>query len=126
MDDIKSKLSFMNYRVKQVQLTQNEEFKSNGEPINVEFEMKHTTKIEKNDMFIEIKLNVFKNAEKKNYPFEIKVTLEGHFRVEGNDIEAFEMNGIALLYPYIRAIISTYTSNSNMPTLILPPINVIV
>ena len=50
--------------------------------------------------------------------------MEGIFSVEGEDVERFEVNGISLLYPYIRSIVSTYTANSNLPTLILPPINV--
>ena len=54
----------------------------------------------------------------------MSVTIEGKFKTEGDDIEKFEINGIALLFPYLRSIISTYTANSNMPTLILPPINV--
>ena len=64
-------------------------------------------------------------AEENNYPFYLKTVLEGEFEIEGDDIEKFEINGISLLYPYVRSIISTYTANSNIPTLVLPPINVI-
>jgi len=49
-----------------------------------------------------------------DYPFEIKVKILG----------IFETNVIAILYPYVRAIISTYTAQANVPALILPPINV--
>ena len=124
MENIKSKLSFINYKVKSVQLQQNDKFKSDGEPINIDFKITHNTTIKENEMKIEISVIIFDDAEKKNYPFYMQVILEGNFKIEGNGIEAFEMNGIALLYPYIRAVVSTYTANSNMPTLILPPINV--
>ena len=75
-------------------------------------------------MKINLILTIFDKAEENNYPFYMKTVLEGKFALEGDNIETFEINGIALLYPYIRSIISTYTANSNMPTLILPPINV--
>lgn len=75
-------------------------------------------------MNIELNLTVFDNMEEKNYPFNIKVKVLGRFAIHGENIENFEINGIAILYPYLRAIVSTYTANSNIPTLILPPINV--
>ena len=123
-NEIKSKLAFINYKVKEVILKQNNNFKNPREPINVVFYLNHETIQKENNMKIILKVEVFKNAEEKNYPFYMKVELEGNFETEGEDIERFEINGIALLYPYVRAIVSTYTANSNMPTLILPPINV--
>ena len=123
-NEIKSKLSFINYKVKEVILKQNDSFKNTGEPIDVIFKLKHETIKNDSNMKIILKVEVFENAEENNYPFNMCVTLEGNFETEGEDIERFEINGIALLYPYVRAIISTYTANSNMPTLILPPINV--
>ena len=35
-----------------------------------------------------------------------------------------DSNAIAILYPYIRSIVSVYTSSINVPPLILPVINV--
>ena len=32
---------------------------------------------------------------------------------------------MAILFPYIRALVSTFTANANVPPLILPPINVV-
>ena len=123
-NEIKSKLSFINYKVKSVLLEQNDKFVNLGRPIDIDFELEHETDINNNNMKILLKLSIFDEAEKNNYPFCMKVSLEGEFIIEGENIEKFEINGIALLYPYIRAIVSTYTANSNMPTLILPPINV--
>lgn len=123
-NEVKSKLSFINYKVKEVILKQNDSFHNNDTPIEIDFNLEHETNISNNRMKIKLVVTVFDNAEEKNYPFYMKITLEGDFIVEGEDITIFEINGIALLYPYIRAIISTYTANSNIPTLILPPINV--
>lgn len=121
---IKSKLSFLNYTVKEVNFLINDEFQTTNKPINIEFEINHNTNVENNRMKIELIIEIFKNMKEQNYPFHMKVKVEGEFTIIGDNIESFEVNGIAILYPYVRAIISTYTANSNMPTLILPPINV--
>lgn len=122
---IQSKLTFIDYQVKEVILKQNDKFINDGKPVDVKFNLNHFTDINNQTMKINLELIIFDEAEKNNYPFYMKIVLEGTFKVEGNSIERFEINGISLLYPYIRSIVSTYTANSNMPTLILPPINVI-
>lgn len=123
-NEIKSRLSFVDYKVKEVILIQNDKFHNEGKPIDVKFKLEHKTETLEDKMKIRLIVAIFEEAEKNNYPFYMKVVLEGNFAIEGDSIETFEINGIALLYPYIRAIISTYTANSNMPTLVLPPINV--
>ena len=49
------------------------------------------------------------------------VKLTGYFTEENNDENInFEPNAIAILYPYVRSIVSIYTINSNVNGLILP------
>ena len=36
-----------------------------------------------------------------------------------------EINSVAILFPYVRALVSNYTALANVSPLILPPINVI-
>ena len=60
---------------------------------------------------------------KKNYPFEMMVQLRGFFTMSDPTIN-LDSNAIAILYPYIRSIVSVYTSSINVPPLILPVINV--
>ena len=124
--DIKSKLCFINYSVNKVILEKNNEFQKTDKPIEVDFNLEHKTIFNNsnNKMNIILDLKVFDNAKINNFPFYMNINLEGEFITEGDNIEAFEINGIALLYPYIRSIVSTYTANSNIPTLILPSINV--
>lgn len=66
---------------------------------------------------------------KNNYPFNINISLTGVFELDNQDIENrknfAEINAIAILFPYLRAIVSTYTSNANVPPLILLPVNVV-
>lgn len=124
-NQVKSKLRFVNYKVMEVHLKQNEKFENDGKPIDVKSTLRHHTDIKENNMKIKLEIVVFDNAEENNFPFYLRTVLEGEFEIEGDDIEKFEINGISLLYPYARSIISTYTANSNIPTLVLPPINVI-
>ena len=44
--------------------------------------------------------------------------------VSEEQIENFKPNAVAILFPYVRALISSYTANANVTPLILPPINV--
>lgn len=125
MDEkIKSRMSFINYKVKTVILKENEKYINDGKPLPVKMDLSHKTNINKGNMKIDITVKIFNEAEKNNFPFYMEVIVEGFFSVEGDEVERFEVNGISLLYPYIRSIVSTYTANSNLPTLILPPINV--
>lgn len=59
-------------------------------------------------------------------PFEMEVILKGYFGVENaqSDIKFFEKNAIAILFPYLRAIVSTYTVNANVAPILLPAMNI--
>ena len=55
----------------------------------------------------------------------MEVILTGYFTEINNDNNMnFEPNAIAILYPYVRAIVSTYTASANITPLLLPAINV--
>ena len=62
------------------------------------------------------------------YPFEMSVEIEGYFK--GNledkdqDIAQYSKNAVAILFPYVRALVSTFTANANVTPLILPTVNV--
>lgn len=63
------------------------------------------------------------------------IEVEGHFRLEmcivgefGSDDEDFLNrmipNAIAIMFPYLRSQVSLMTAQPNMPTLVLPPVNI--
>lgn len=69
-------------------------------------------------------MEVFPTKEKKVYPFNLKVTMSGFFEYEGNiDVEQYLPNAAAIMYPYMRSIVTSITSNANVAPLILPTIN---
>ncbi|MFY7739731.1 MAG: protein-export chaperone SecB [Flavobacterium sp.] len=67
------------------------------------------------------------DTENNNYQF-IKVTCVGTFKIEGvttkDEIPTFFFtNSIAIVFPYLRAFISTITLQANIPVLVLPTYN---
>lgn len=123
MDKFKSKLIFKKYIVDEINFKYNEKFID--KPVNLDFDIdKEVEYISEKEMQIRLIVHLFKDTE-KDYPFKMKVAIKGFFEIENNNENInFEPNAIAILYPYIRSIVSTYTSNANVMPLILPVINV--
>lgn len=129
-DTVKSSLIFQDYVVNYVEFELNKEFKE--EPISINFNI--TKSIAFNEKkpgiaYVTIETVVFENAEENNYPFSLNVSIEGKFEVQEASEEEKEYlvnnNAVAILFPYVRALISTYTANANVPPLILPPVNIL-
>ena len=121
---INSSLKFINYIVNNVYFNYNQ--KQNSEKNwKLTFNFRNVTKIneEKNKMEISLSTDIFKDIE--DAPFNMSVEIVGFFELEGiGDISHYEANAIAIMYPYLRAIISTYTSSANVMPIILPAINI--
>ena len=119
-----SSLRFINYIVNEVKFKSNR-VKNDERVWKLTFDIKNSTKInkERNKMEIILRVNVFKGQEES--PFNMEVELIGYFELDGeDDITRYEANAIAIMYPYLRAIVSTYTASANVSPVILPAINV--
>lgn len=129
-DTVKSSLIFQDYVVNHVAFELNKEFKEEAISINFNITKNIVFNAEKPDVaYVTIETAVFENAVENNYPFSLNVSIEGKFEVQGASEEEREYlvnnNAVAILFPYVRALISTYTANANVPPLILPPVNVL-
>ncbi len=124
MEKYESVLKFIKYEVNEIYLRKNMNFQSNEEGTPIDLKIKPIIDIQDKKMNITLQIVIFENAEQNNKPFEMNVNLIGYFIVEGDNPEIFKANAIAILYPYVRAIVSTYTANANITPLILPTINV--
>lgn len=123
MDKFKSKLIFKKYIVDEVKFNYNEKFIDKTAKIDFDID-KEVTYISEKEMQVRLIVYLFRDTEKE-YPFKMKVAIRGFFEIENNNENInFEPNAIAILYPYIRSIVSTYTSSANVMPLILPVINV--
>ena len=124
MEKYESVLKFNNYIVNEINFKRNIKFEQKEEiPIDVSIQ----SNIKENDTTMEVNLEVkvFEGAEEKNYPFEMLINITGFFNLVNNKEKIdFKPNAVAILYPYVRAIVSNYTANANVAPLILPPINV--
>lgn len=119
-----SSLRFINYIVNEVNFKSNR-VKDDKKVWKLTFDITNSTKInkERNKMEITLRVNVFKGQEES--PFNMEVELIGYFELDGeDDITRYEANAIAIMYPYLRAIVSTYTASANVSPVILPAINV--
>ncbi|MGX9806134.1 protein-export chaperone SecB [Exiguobacterium acetylicum] len=128
-ESIKSGLRFVNYQVNDVNFHLNNRYVDNSH--TVEFNIERYVQYledEENTMYVTLILNIFENAEENNYPFSIFLDVTGIFQLDNIERERredfAEVNAVAILFPYLRSLVSTYTANSNVPALILPPINV--
>lgn len=78
----------------------------------------------KANIYIGIKL-----GSEKNLPFIVEAIVRGDFEITNSELEEEEIkkfylqNGTAILFPYVRSIITDLTSKSNHNPIILPTIN---
>ena len=130
MENIKSTLRFIDYYVNKVEFYNNEHFED--APVEIDFKISRDIEYmddEDNTFLVTLNSKIFENPEDNNYPFNMDISLTGLFQLDRSDAEDrekfAEINAIAILFPYLRSIVSTYTANANVSPLILPPINVV-
>lgn len=130
MEQYTSILEFKNYIVKSVEFKFNEEY--DGNSVDLDFKVKAGYKFLNNSMdefSTLIEVMIFEEPLSNNYPFTMKLEVEGFFKVNSDDKNVITnmatKNSISILFPYVRSLVSTYTANSNINTLVLPPINVL-
>lgn len=128
MENINSVFRFDRYIVKEIQFDYNLGFDSDEEiDISFDIDASHEIDTEKRCMVTVLDVTIFDNPVENNYPFKMYIQLAGIFSMqEGdiNDIEKFKPNSISILFPYVRALVTSFTASANVTPLILPTINV--
>lgn len=124
MENAKSSLIFKKYIVDEVSFKLNRNFEE--KPVELKVDIQSYITKEDNNMEVNLKVDLFKDvSDEKTYPFTMTVTITGMFQIENNSENiTFDANAVAILYPYVRAIISSYTANANVNPVILPTLNV--
>lgn len=125
---MKANLKFKDYVVNNIEFKNNLSF--DNSPIEIDFDINSEVNfINDKEFFLGLEIEIFRDHEKNNYPFSFKAEIIGTFEIDtDNEVEKnklAEQNSVAILFPYVRALISTYTSASNVSPIILPPINVV-
>lgn len=119
-----SSLKFINYIVNNIEFKRNI-IDSEKKVWNLNFDINETTKVEDDNKNMEIILTLDLFKDISDAPFYMNIEIIGKFSLEGEEnIIDYKANAIAIMYPYLRAIVSTYTSGANVMPVILPAINV--
>lgn len=126
--EMKSILVFDRYEVNNIEFRLNKECTRDNISLDLNIQREVTYIPEEKIGEVKLITKVFENPVENNYPFSIQVEVTGVFKVETEDSllsdQLLNTNAVAILFPYIRALISTYTANANVEPLILPAINV--
>ncbi len=128
---LKSEFAFDDYNVNYVQFMANPKYKEDG-PIELDFNI--AVEIGINEELatgkVTLIIDIFEDAEKNNFPFSISLSITGFFSAINKEISEKELgnfckvNGTAILFPYLRSIVSEVTKAANVEPLTLPLINV--
>lgn len=128
MSDNAGVISFLDYRVVNVEFKLNEEFNWKEEiDLEINVESDRVISDDGKQMVIVLKIHLFED-EIENYPFTMFVELHGLFELsdeaDEKNVKQYYTNALAILYPYARAIVSNYTANANIEPVILPTVNI--
>ena len=70
---------------------------------------------------------VFKDEPENRFPINLTVRITGLFEIEGDDTEEInnflKIQGVQMVFPYLRAMVSNITSSALIPPIMLPIIN---
>ncbi|MFZ3173002.1 MAG: protein-export chaperone SecB [Carboxydocellales bacterium] len=122
-------LVFKDYKITKMNFYLNPDFEFKG-PIDVSFDLdKKINRLDSKQATVTIDCKVFNDADVKNLPFTLEISIAGIFGVEADTSEddlmkMCEINGTAVLFPFLRAAISTITIAANQPSLVLPLLNI--
>ena len=126
---MKSVVEFNNYSINKLEFKKNNTFTRAEKKTAIDIEVARTVQVNGDNATVTLQVLIFNDAEKKNYPFQMQLEVAGDFVITETTDEQKEIlakeNCVAILFPYIRSLVSTITSNANVPPLIIPPINVL-
>ena len=124
-----SVLKFNKYLIENINYKNNDKFedKEEGVEVALDFDAKVDISEDKTGMVVMLSSDIFPDAENNNYPFEMNVAIKGYFNMENvfnENVDRYEANAIAILFPYLRALVSTISVNANVAPIIIPPMNI--
>lgn len=125
-----SSLRFENYITKKLNFRLNELYKMDNE-LELALKFNHELQLdyEEKKAILVLDCILFEDSIENNYPFELEISLLGFFKFdtdlnEGEIINLLEVNGTAILFPYLRSIITTTTSTLGITPIIIPTMNI--
>lgn len=125
-------LEFTGYRVNNMKYIRNKNFNKKTESIKMSPEISSNFNVKDDNKIIVSLAVTVGSTEQNSVPFQAECSVSGTFiyKVEEDETKVgldklIRNNAVAILYPYVRMIISNLTMNSNeYPNYNLPTINV--
>jgi preprotein translocase subunit SecB len=117
-----AKFRFLGYKIIKSYLDFNDrDIQSDSINLNIK-----PTIIEQTEKLFRLNLDVTLGNDTSD--FNVNISIIGTFEYESDDKERlskfFSLNAPAIMFPYIRAYISTITTLSGIPTMLIPTLNV--
>lgn len=98
--------------------------------LNNNIQVNRSSDKEKHESIVALNVGIFTSKDISSVPFQINVEMEGYFKWD-DTLELtpeildnmLKQNAPAILYSYIRPIITLITVEGNMPPLVIPVMN---
>lgn len=120
-------------RISKFEFQLNREYKFSGE---IKLELSNNIQISKgidehaNQAMVRLNLGIFETCNFNDSPFKIHTEIEGNFKWDEDSEKdqdslniMLKQNAPAILYSYIRPIITMMTVEANLPPLVIPLMN---
>ncbi len=118
-------MGFMGYQVNSIVFQLNPSYSGYDEELGIEPDLSFEIVRNKNVGVVVIQCNVF---QEEDSPFYIEVEIEGGFDIQGMAEEAIDHelrhHAVAILYPYLRAVVANITASAGVDTVHLPVVDV--
>lgn len=121
-------LTLKNYIVKTINFSINDDFQFNkNTTISINPEFKRQIKKLDDDTAV-VNLGFCINNENNDMPFSMEIDIEGLFQLKDweqpHQFPIINTNAIAILFPYLRSLVSMVTANANISPYVLPVMNI--
>lgn len=123
-------IQFKGYRIVKCEFSLSDGFeetnaKSFMKPIEMNFKAAYEKTVETNQFAIFLDTIIRQTKDKKKGGIYLKIKLRADFEYKGElDDRLVEINGTAIVFPYLRAVITNITANFGVTPIILPVLNI--
>lgn len=124
----KSCLTLKNYIVKTINFSINEDFEfPENEPIKITPTFRRDIhKIDDDNVVVDLIFLIDNNNN--DMPFSVHADIQGMFNLEKweqpDQLPLITGNAVAILFPYLRTLVSMVTANANITPYVLPVMNI--
>lgn len=119
-------IQFVGYRVSDIQYHCAPDFEFPEENGTYRFHFsKKTTLLSENELQENLRVSVFYGEDKsfEESQFQLAIEIAGRFHCPSGWQEKWETNALAIMFPYLRGLVSMITCNSGREPIILPTVN---